>query len=36
LIIHNYEYLNILTRKVLEMAIVKEIREGKQKEKEEK
>lgn len=36
MIIHNYEYLDILRRKTMEKAVVEEIKEGKQKEKEEK
>jgi hypothetical protein len=35
LIIHNYEYLNIFRRKTMEKVVVEEIKEGKQKEKEE-
>jgi len=36
LIIHNYEYLNTLRKKVMEKAVLEEIKEGKQKAKEEK
>jgi hypothetical protein len=34
LIIHNSEYLHILERKTMEKGVGKEIKEGKQKEKE--
>jgi hypothetical protein len=36
LIIHNYEYLDILRRKAMEKVVVEKIKEGKEKEKEEK
>jgi hypothetical protein len=36
LIIHNSKYLDILKRKAMEMVVGEEIKEGKQKEKEEK
>jgi hypothetical protein len=32
----NFEYLDILKKKIMEKAVAKEIKEGKQKEKEEK
>jgi len=36
LIIHNHEYLDILRRKAMKKVVVEKIKEGKQKEKEEK